>query len=108
MATTFTWKIANLERETSDGFVFVSHWTVVGISDQLDPEGNPYNSGAYGSVGFERPDNLIPFDELTEELVISWTQEALGGDEKVAEIEAALEARIADQIDPKQASGVPW
>lgn len=108
MATTFTWKIANLEREISDGFVFTSHWTVIGISDQVDPEGNPYNSGAYGSVGFERPENLIPFDELTEELVVSWTQEALGGEEKVAEIEAALEARIADQIDPQQASGVPW
>ena len=28
MATTFDWKIANLERETSDGYVFTVHYTV--------------------------------------------------------------------------------
>ena len=108
MATTFTWKIANLEREVADGFVYVGHYTLVGISDQEDPEGNPYNSGAYGSVGFQRPDDLIPFDELTEEQVVGWVQEALGGDEKVAEIEAALQARIDQLITPTTESGVPW
>jgi len=40
--------------------------------------------------------------------VVSWTQEALGGDEKVAEIQAALEANIAEQRQPTKASGVPW
>ena len=28
MAITTTWKIANLERETEDGFVFTAHYTV--------------------------------------------------------------------------------
>jgi len=108
MATTFTWKIANLERKVADGFVFTAHYTVVGISDQQDPEGNPYNSGAYGSVGFQRPDNLIPFADLTEEIVIGWVKEALGGDEKIAEVEAALQARIDEMITPTKEAGVPW
>jgi hypothetical protein len=108
MATTFTWKIANLEREVADGFVFTAHYTVVGISDQQDPEGNPYNSGAYGSVSFQRPDNLIPFADLTEEIVIGWVKEALGGDEKIAEVEAALQARIDEMISPSKINGVPW
>ena len=50
MATTFTWKINTLERDTSDGYVFTAHYSVVGISDTLNPEGNPYNSGAYEKV----------------------------------------------------------
>ena len=108
MATTFTWKINNLEREASDEFVFVAHYSVVGISDTLDPEGNPYNSGAYGSVGFQRPDTLIPFDQLQEDQVIGWVEEALGGADKVAEIEAALAARIAELISPSKINGVPW
>jgi hypothetical protein len=108
MATTFAWKINTLERETSDGFVFTAHYSVVAISDVLDPEGNPYNSGAYGSVGFQRPDDLIPYDQLQEEQVIGWVQEALGGDEKVAEIEAALQARIDEAISPSKESGTPW
>jgi hypothetical protein len=106
--TTYAWKINTLERETSDGYVFTAHYSVVAISDVLDPEGNPYNSGAYGSVGFQRPDDLIPYDQLQEQQVIGWVQEALGGDEKVAEIEAALQARIDELISPTQESGVPW
>ena len=108
MATTFTWKINNLEREASDEFVFVAHYSVVGISDTLDPEGNPYNSGAYGSVGFQRPGTLIPFADLTEDQVIGWVKEALGGDEKIAEVEAALQSRIDEMITPTKEAGVPW
>ena len=108
MATTFTWKINTLEREVSDGYVYTAHYSVVGISDTLDPEGNPYNSGAYGSIGLQRPGTLIPFADLTEDQVIGWVKEALGGSDKVAEIEAALEARIAELISPSKINGVPW
>jgi len=99
--TVFTWKIAQLERETADGFVYVSHYTV-------DANDGTYSAGAYGSAGFQRPENLIPFADLTEELLIAWTQEAIGGDEKVAEIEAALQAQIDEQRAPSKASGLPW
>ena len=100
MATTFTWHIANLERETADGFVFTAHYTI-------DANDGTYSAGAYGSVGFERPDNLIPYNELTEELVISWVQEYFGA-EKVAEIEAALQANLDEQRNPTKAAGTPW
>ena len=99
--TTFTWAIANLERETLDGFVFVAHYTV-NASD------GTYSSGAYGSVGFERPDTLIPFADLTEDQVIIWCKDALGGDEKVTEIQDALQGQIDEQRAPTKAAGVPW
>lgn len=105
---TYAWKINTLEHELSDGFVFTAHYSVTAISDVLDPEGNPYNSGAYGSIGLERPKSLIPYDQLTEEQVIGWVQDKLGGPSKVAEIEAALDARIQEQIHPSSASGLPW
>ena len=99
--TTFTWTIANLERETDDGFVFTAHYTVSAAD-------GTYSAGAYGSIGFERPENLVPFADLTEEQVIGWVKEALGGDEKVAEIEAALQAQIDEQRAPTKTSGTPW
>lgn len=99
--TAFTWKIAQLERETQDGFVFVAHYTV-------DANDGTYSSGAYGSVGFERPENLIPFADLTEDTVVSWVKEALGGDEKVAEIEGALQSQLDEQRNPTKSAGVPW
>jgi hypothetical protein len=90
---TFTWAIANLERETDDGFVMTAHYTV-------NANDGTYSSGAYGSIGFERPDSLIPFADLTEELVVGWVKEALGGQEKVDEIEAALQAQLNEQHAP--------
>lgn len=100
MTTTFTWAIANLERETKDGFVFTAHYTINAADDTC-------NAGAYGSIGFERPKNLIPFSQLTESVVVGWVQEALG-EEKVSEIEAALQAQLDEQRAPSKAAGVPW
>lgn len=100
MATVYSWKIANLERETEDGFVFTAHYTI-------NAEDGTYSAGAYGSIGLERPETLIPFDSLTEEIVVGWVKEKFG-DEKVAEIEAALQAQLDEKHSPTKAAGVPW
>ena len=100
-STVFTWRIANLDRETADGFVFTAHYTV-------DANDGTYSAGAYGSIGFERPENLVPYADLTEETVIGWVQEALGGKEKVNEIQAALQTQLDEQRQPTKAAGVPW
>jgi hypothetical protein len=99
--TSYTWSISNLERETKDGFVYTAHW-------HLDAKDDTYSaSGAYGSVGFERPENLIPFADLSETDVIGWVKNALGA-EKVEEVSAALQAQIDEQRNPSKAAGVPW
>lgn len=101
MATTYTWKIAQLERETADGYVFTAHYTV-------DASDETYSAGAYGSIGLERPEgDLIPFDSLTEEMVVGWVQDKLTA-EKVAEVEAALQAQLDEKHAPSKAAGMPW
>ena len=91
-----------MERKTADGVVFTVHYTI-------NATDGTYASSAYGSVGLEQPeDNIIPFADLTPELVIGWTKEILGGDEKVAEIEAALQAQLDEQRAPTKAQGLPW
>jgi hypothetical protein len=100
MTTTFSWAVANLERETKDGFVYTAHYTINAADDA-------YNAGAYGSIGFERPDVLIPFAQLTESEVIGWVKTALG-DERVSDIETALQAQLDEQRAPSKAAGVPW
>jgi hypothetical protein len=103
MTTAFNWDIAQLERNTADGVVYTAHYTV-GATDGI------YSASAYGSIGLEQPDpdNIIPFAELTPEIVIGWVQEKLGGDEKVEEIEAALQVQLDEQAAPTKAQGVPW
>jgi len=107
MANTFVWKIANLDRNLSDNFAHTAHYTVTAISDQVDSEGNAYNSGAYGSIGLDRPDTLADFEDLTEADIVAAVQAKLGGDERVTEIQDQLAARITEQINPTQASGKP-
>ena len=98
MTTTYTWHIAQLERETADGYVFTAHYAV-------DASDGVYSAGAYGSIGFERPeDDLIPFADLTEEIVIGWVKERLD----VEQIEAALQSQLDEQRHPSKASGLPW
>ena len=100
MATTFTWAISNLDRETTDGFVFTAHYTVSAADDT-------YSAGAYGSIGFERPDTLVPFASLTSEVVVGWVKDALTA-EKVTEILAALQSQLDEQRAPTKAAGLPW
>jgi len=100
MSTTFTWNIANLEREVVDGYVYTTHYTI-------DAKDDTYSAGAYGSVGFERPETLIPFSELSKELVVQWVKDALGT-EKVTEIEVALQGQLDEQRNPTKAAGLPW
>jgi hypothetical protein len=100
MSTTFTWNIANLERETFDGYVYTAHYTVNAVDDT-------YSAGAYGSLGLERGDTLVPFADLTEATVVGWVKEKLTA-EKVTEIEAALQAQLDEQRQPTKAGGLPW
>jgi hypothetical protein len=95
--TTFSWNIANLERETDDGYVFTAHYTI-------KAEDGTYTASAYGSLGLERPETLVPFAQLTEAIVIGWVKDKLS----VGEIEAALQEQLDQQHAPTKAAGVPW
>ena len=101
--TEFTWGIAQLERHTADGVVYTAHYTVAAND-------GTYSSSAYGSINFEQPDadNTIPFADLTPELIIGWVKEKLGGDEKVEEIETALQAQLDEQHAQSKSQGLPW
>jgi hypothetical protein len=97
------WKVANMERNLDDiGTVFTVHYTVTHFRDGEQ-------AGAYGSIGLEAPESGtgIPYAELTEEIVIGWVKTKFG-DEKIAEIEAALDAQISEKLTPTKSAGVPW
>ncbi len=100
METTITWNIVQLEREINDGYVFTAHWEVTA------QEGDLY-ARTYGSLGLQRPeDEFIPFEDLTEEIVISWVKEKLGNDVSIHE--TSLLAQIELQKNPPTTTGLPW
>ena len=99
MATTYTWAIANLERNTADGKVTTVHYTVAA-------DDGTYQANAYGSIGVDG-DITTPYKDLTPDIVIGWVKDHFGAD-KVAEIKQALAKQIEQQRAPKTAAGVPW
>jgi hypothetical protein len=103
--TTFTWSINTLERHTSSGIVYTVHYNI-------NATDGTYSEGAYGSVGLQAPPeegyDVVAYDDLTEELVLQWTKSAIGGEERVTEIQNALQERIDQKRTPTTAQGKPF
>ena len=95
----YTWSVANLDRNTSDGFVNTVHWRV----NAKDGDKSAYS---YGTIGYtqEEGKTLVPYSNLTETTVLAWVQESLNK----ATVEASLAQQIEALKNPVSATGVPW
>ena len=103
--TTFNWNCRTVDvyptDETYADVVYNVHWIVTGTSDQLDPQDNPYTATSIGTQTLSTSDitDFIPFEDLTNEEVVAWTQAAMG-EEQVTQIETNIDAQIENLITP--------
>lgn len=97
-------KIAQLDRNATDGLVVTAHWTV------SKTEGE-HTASAYGSIGLPEKDaddaSFVAFDDLTEAQVVEWVKDAMG-EEQVTSLEARLDSQLEELVTPKVVSGTPW
>ena len=102
---TYNWNCktvdAYLEKDNEADVVYNVHWIVTGVSDTVDPQGNPYSATSIGTQTLDTSEiiNFIPFDQVTNAEVVAWTQEAMG-EEQVANIEAGIASQIESLIHP--------
>ena len=120
------WAIGQLERNTSDNGVVIAHWNCVGTDGE-------YTARNYGTVSFT-PDpaktDFVPFDDLTEEIVVGWVKESMQSTRTIpaeldeegnevtpaseevidgaANIETSLAEQIEKQKNPPTVAGKPW
>tara|TARA_R110000803_G_scaffold206482_1_gene273761 strand:+ start:387 stop:725 length:339 start_codon:yes stop_codon:yes gene_type:complete len=89
------------QNEDYTDIVYKVHWNVTGISDTLDPEGNFYASSNIGIQLLETDSvtEFIPFTNLTNADLVSWTKSAMGT-ERVNSIEENIESQISSSITP--------
>lgn len=110
MTISTLWKIDSLEcRIEVDGYsdvVYNVHWKLyamegdqsVSIPGVTQVTFNPYDPGY----------QFIPYDQLTEEIVISWTQAAIGQGQ-VTEMEAQVTAMLEAILNPVvEVKPLPW
>ena len=95
---TYDWNCKTVDvhpqEEGETNVVYNVHWIVTGV----DGDYSATNIGTQ-IVPLSEGDTFIPFEDLTNEIVVGWTKEAMG-EEQVAQIEATIAAAIEDQINP--------
>ena len=100
MAITYNWTIPTCEHDLATGAITVAHWRVSAVDDE-------HTASSYGTCGFT-PDTtdpaFKPYDEVTEDEVLSWVYGSVDKDAT----EAALAAKIEADKNPTSAAGTPW
>ena len=88
-----------MQRLTSDGFVVTVHYNVSATDDT-------YQASTYGTTSYTQTESeaFLPYEDLTQAIVVGWVQEALGKDT----VEASLQGQIDALKNPVQESGLPW
>ena len=103
--TTYNWNCKTVdcypEQDNEADVVYNVHWIVTGVSDEVDPQGNPWSATNIGTQTLDTSQitDFIPFDQLTNDEVVAWTKGAMG-DEQVASIEASIQSQIDSLITP--------
>ena len=95
---TIVWNVSQLDRQTSDGFVYCAHW-------QASATDGGYSASVYSTCSWQPGTPTIPYDSVTMQEVLDWCW-ASGVDKDATE--AALAAQIELQKNPVTAKGVPW
>ncbi len=104
---TTTWKIAQLKRKPTTGLVFkvtyIMNFELEGETDR--------KVGMIEFVGDVNDPNFVPFEDLTEEIVLGWVTTTLD-EEEISATETEFETRLQERIDkktnPEFLTGTPW
>lgn len=95
---TYNWNCRTVDvhpqENGEENVVYNVHWILTGVSET-------YSATNIGTqlVKVDPDKEFIPFDELTNDIVVEWTKEAMG-EEQVASIEASIAGQIEALINP--------
>ena len=98
MAVTYDWNCKTVDvhpqEEGQTDVVYNVHWIVTGV----DGDYSATNIGTQ-IVPLSEGGAFIPFKDLTNEIVVEWTKEAMGEDQ-VDQIETSIASQIEALINP--------
>jgi len=99
------WTIHQLERKSDNGFVVNVHWRYA-FSETPEDKGIQYYASRHGVLSYTQSEDsdLIPYEDLTEDIVIGWVKESLD----MEDLDKDLENQIEAQKNPPILQGLPW
>lgn len=95
---TYDWNCKTVDvhpqEEGETDVVYNVHWIVTGVDGD-------YSASCIGTqvVPLNEGATFIPFEDLTNDVVVEWTKEAMG-EEQVTQIEAGVASEIEGKINP--------
>ena len=95
---TYDWNCKTVDvhpqEEGETDVVYNVHWIVTGVDGD-------YSASCIGTqvVPLSEGGTFIPFEDLTNDVVVEWTKEAMG-EEQVTQIEAGVASEIEGKINP--------
>ena len=106
--TNYIWNVTQLYTETIEGntdYVVIANYITTGIDGE-------YTASLSGTAQFSTADVtvFIPYEDLTEAIVIGWIKESLG-ENGIISVEACIQGQIDSQINPPQVpvnTPLPW
>jgi hypothetical protein len=106
--TNYTWTVTALYTETIHGetdYVVIADYTTIGVDG--DYSASLQNTAVFST---DSVSIFVPYEDLTEEIVLTWIKETLG-ENGVVSIEANIQDLINIQINPPQTpqnTPLPW
>ena len=107
MAITYTWAVTGMKATTvgtEANYVIQTYWTKTG-SDGLGHTG--VFSGATPLTPNPDQTDFVPYDQLTQEIVLGWIQPVVTGSYE-EHVNGVIAKQIADKIDPITEPALPW
>ena len=107
--TKVTWKILNLKRQIESGYVYAVDFAINGSNSF-------HTHSMTATLNLEKPENLVPYNELTETIILKWIQDKLNAEnakDKVrnpssADLENQMKGIIQEKTHPTLGDGLPW
>ena len=80
----------------------MKNWTISSVKDKVEQDGEHY-ADVYGSKSLQAPspDNFIPSEDVTLEMVKGWLEASFEAEELEA-LEANLDAQLNSKINPTE------
>ncbi len=98
------WSIVDLEHSVSEGRVTTAYWKITAGEWPI----NVHLSGVTILPPKGPMDkSFIPFEELTEDIILGWVKNQLGR-EKVTILEATANRQLENLNNPDIVKGLPW
>lgn len=106
--TNYTWNVTQLYTQTIEGntdYVVIANYNTTGVDGEYT-----FTLGGSSQFSTEDVTTFIPYEDLTEAIVIGWIKESLG-ENGIISVEACIQGQIESQINPPvspENTPLPW